>query len=78
MYVFKENHALVLFLFSSRHWFLALFSLANQSSTKKIKISSGGKKRILRTNQSVFKLKPAFGMEADTVDSAVYTDTPNK
>lgn len=34
MYVSKENRALALFLFGSTHWFLALFSLANQSSTK--------------------------------------------
>lgn len=29
-----ENHALVLFLFGSRHWFLALFSVAIQCSVK--------------------------------------------
>lgn len=31
MYLRKTTHALVLFLSGSRHWFLALFSLANQS-----------------------------------------------
>lgn len=52
MYVFKEIHALVLFLFGSRHWFLALFSLAN-SLVQKIKILSGGKKRIFLKTKGV-------------------------
>lgn len=32
--VYSENHALVLFLFGSRHWFLALFSMAIRCSVK--------------------------------------------
>lgn len=39
-------------LFGSRHWFLALFSLANQSSTKDLRFHLGEKKRIKKLNQT--------------------------
>lgn len=53
MYVFKENnHALVLFLFGSRHWFLALFSLANQSSTEDSDFIWGKEKDFKKKNQT--------------------------
>lgn len=60
MYVLKgNNHALVLFLFGSRHWFLALFSLANQSCTKDYDFI-WGKERVFLKKQK----QTAFGIQA--------------
>lgn len=61
MYVFKENnHALVLFLFGSRHWFLALFSLTNQSSTKDSDFIWGKEKDFRKIKVQVFYAKPCI------------------
>lgn len=75
MYVFKENTTL---LFCSclvpDTGFLLCFPLLI-GLVQKIKISSGGKKRICK-NQTIrcFKLKPAFGIKAKhTMDSALRT-----
>lgn len=50
MYVFKENRALVLFLFGSRHWFLALCPWLI-SQMLKVKIFIWGKEK------NFFKMK---------------------
>lgn len=54
-----------MFLFGSRHWFLALFSLANQSSTKDSDFIWGKDKFLKKkSDYRCFKLKPAFGIKA--------------
>lgn len=75
MCVFKgSSRALALFLFGFRHWFLALFSLANQSCTKDYDF--------IWERKGLFFLKKSNCIwdksKADTMDSAVWTGTPMK
>lgn len=68
--------------FGSRHWFLALFSLANQSSTKDSDFIWGKRKELKNSTKQleVFQAKACIwdGSRADATDRAVCAETPKK